>query len=113
MADNVDEGSAAMRGSILAQVGFWDATVNHMLRSGKSAESIAVALAKEKARLTERLVEIESTLPFKMGIMLAALKRQQANIRRWLETGIPADADESRSIAEQIDAAIEAAEGGR
>ena len=113
MADGANEGSAAMRGSTLAHVAFLDATVNYMLRSGESAESIVVALAKEKARLTERLVEIESTWPFKMGIMLAALKRQQANIRRWLETGIPADADESRAIAEQIDAAIKTAEDGR
>ena len=113
MSDGVDKGSAAMRGSTLAQVGFRDATVGYMLRAGASAESIVVALATEKARLTERLVEIESTWPFQIGIMLAALKRQQANIRQWLETGIPADADESRSIAEQFDAAIKAAEGGR
>ncbi len=43
--------------------------------------------------------------------MLAALKRQQANIRRWLETGIPADAAESQAISEQIDAAVRKAEG--
>ncbi len=42
--------------------------------------------------------------------MLAALKRQQANIRRWLETGIPADAAESQAISEQIDAAVAKAE---
>lgn len=45
--------------------------------------------------------------------LLAALKRQQANIRRWLDTGVPADAQESKSISEQIDAAIKVAEGGR
>ena len=45
--------------------------------------------------------------------MLAALKRQQANIRRWLDTGVPADAKESKSISEQIDAAIKLAEDGR
>lgn len=45
--------------------------------------------------------------------LLAALKRQQSNIRRWLETGVPADAEESRSISEQIDAAIKLAKDGR
>ncbi len=43
--------------------------------------------------------------------MLAALKRQQANIRRWLETGEPATTEESKSISDEIDAAIYAAEG--
>ncbi len=45
--------------------------------------------------------------------MLAALKRQQVNIRRWIETGIPADAAESQAISEQIDAAVAKAEGKR
>jgi post-segregation antitoxin (ccd killing protein) len=43
--------------------------------------------------------------------LLTALKRQQANISRWLETGIPADPEESKSISGQIDAAIAKAEG--
>lgn len=42
--------------------------------------------------------------------MLAALKRQHENIKRWLETGIPANAEESKSIAEQIEAAIKIGE---
>lgn len=44
-------------------------------------------------------------------IMLAALQRQHDNINRWLATGVPADAEESRSIAEQIAAAIQKATG--
>jgi hypothetical protein len=36
----------------------------------------------------------------------AAVLRQVENIERWRETGIPADADESRSIYEQLCAAI-------
>lgn len=43
--------------------------------------------------------------------MLAALLRQQANIRRWMETDIPADAEESKSISDQINAAIAKALG--
>lgn len=43
--------------------------------------------------------------------MLMALRRQQTNIRRWLESGIPATADESKSISDQIDAAIAKAVG--
>lgn len=43
--------------------------------------------------------------------LLAALKRQQANISHWLETGIPATPEESKSISGQIDAAIAKAEG--
>lgn len=41
--------------------------------------------------------------------MLAALRRQVENINRWLETGVPADAEESRSIYDQMVAAIAAA----
>jgi hypothetical protein len=108
-----DAGSAPMLGSTLAEVGLRDATVGYGLRMGLNAESIACSLASDKARLLERLVELESSVPIKMAAMLAALRRQQANIRRWLDTGIPADAEESRSISEQIDKAIELAEGGR
>lgn len=43
--------------------------------------------------------------------MYEALSRQAGNIRRWLETGVPASPDESRSISEQIDAALAKAEG--
>ena len=39
----------------------------------------------------------------------AALKRQHENIQRWLETGEPASAEESKSIADQIAAALELA----
>lgn len=42
--------------------------------------------------------------------MYEALKRQQANIRRWLETGVAADPEESKSISDQIDAALAKAE---
>lgn len=41
--------------------------------------------------------------------MYAALKRQHENIQRWLETGEPASAEESKSIADQIAAALELA----
>lgn len=43
--------------------------------------------------------------------MLEALQRQVANVERWLETGIPATEEESRSIVEQMQAAIAAALG--
>ena len=43
--------------------------------------------------------------------MLAALQRQAANVDRWLETDIPATAEESRSIVEQMNTAIAAALG--
>ena len=43
--------------------------------------------------------------------MLEVLERQQANIRRWIDTGIPADAKESQSISNQIDEAIAKARG--
>lgn len=43
--------------------------------------------------------------------MLAALQRQRDNIKRWLETGVPASPEESKSISDQIDAAIAKAEG--
>lgn len=41
--------------------------------------------------------------------MREAIARQVANIERWMETGAPADADESRSIYEQLRAALAAA----
>ena len=43
--------------------------------------------------------------------MLAALQRQVENVDRWLETRIPATAEESRSIVEQMKEAIAAALG--
>lgn len=43
--------------------------------------------------------------------MLAALRRQLANIERWIETGIPATPEESKSIYEQMKAAVDKAEG--
>jgi hypothetical protein len=43
--------------------------------------------------------------------LLAACERQVANIERWLETGVPADAAESKSIYDQMKAAIAKAEG--
>lgn len=45
------------------------------------------------------------------GELLAAVKLQLANIERWLETGVPATAEESKAIYEQLKAAAEAAEG--
>lgn len=42
--------------------------------------------------------------------MLAALRRQVANVERWLETGVPAGPEESREIYEQMKAAIAKAE---
>ena len=47
---------------------------------------------------TEMQAEIER--------LRAAIARQVANIDRWLETGIPADADESKSIYDQLCEAI-------
>lgn len=44
--------------------------------------------------------------------LLAALKRQRDNIDRWRATGEPAGPDESKSIYDQICAAIVKAEGG-
>ena len=44
--------------------------------------------------------------------MLEACKVQVANIERWLETGVPANPEESRSIYEGMKAAIAKAEGG-
>lgn len=41
--------------------------------------------------------------------LLAAAARQLANIERWMATGIPADAEESRSIYEQLREAVQAA----
>lgn len=36
----------------------------------------------------------------------SAITRQVRNIERWLETGVPADATESREIYEQLKTAI-------
>ena len=43
--------------------------------------------------------------------MYAALKRQQENIRRWIDTGIAASPEESRAISDAIDAALAEADG--
>jgi hypothetical protein len=43
--------------------------------------------------------------------LLSACKRQIANIERWLETGAPASPEESKSIYDQMVAAVAKAEG--
>ena len=43
--------------------------------------------------------------------LLAACKLQVANIEQWLETGVPASADESQQIYNALKAAIAKAEG--
>jgi hypothetical protein len=45
--------------------------------------------------------------------MYAALKRQRLNIEKWLDTGVSAGSEESKSIYDQICAALDVAEGGR
>lgn len=44
-------------------------------------------------------------------VMFDAIVRQLENIERWIETGIPADADESKSIYDQLCAARAKASG--
>ncbi len=75
----------------------------------KDAEGEIVAIIQHDAP-TPR-TEADGRMIIAAPAMLAALKRQQANIRRWMIDGIPADAEESRSISEQIDAAVAKAEG--
>ena len=43
----------------------------------------------------------------RVGVLTAALERQRANIEHWLETGEPASSEESKSIYEQICAALQ------
>lgn len=43
--------------------------------------------------------------------LLAALRRQLANIERWLDSGVVATPKESKSIYEQMKAAVAKAEG--
>lgn len=45
--------------------------------------------------------------------MLQALQEMIANCDRWLETGIPADAEESKRLYNQMAAALKKAEGGQ
>lgn len=45
--------------------------------------------------------------------MLAALERQIANIERWIETGVPADEEESKSIYNQMKSSVVAAKEGK
>ena len=47
----------------------------------------------------------------RIATLEAALKRQVDNVERWMETGVPADAEESRSIYEQMVSALREAKG--
>lgn len=47
----------------------------------------------------------------RIATLEAALKRQVDNVERWMETGVPADAEESRSIYEQMVSALREARG--
>lgn len=71
-------------------------------RNGDKFDIVRVAKAnkEEDARLIAAAPE-----------MLAALERQAANIARWIETGEPAGREESKSISDQICAAIAKATG--
>jgi hypothetical protein len=63
----------------------------------------------EPMELVEAVKQIASTLAEERQhslAMLAALRRQQANIKRWLATGVPASPEESESISDQIDDAV-------
>ena len=53
-------------GSAFARVRLTDATVNAMLKHGRSLEEIIVALVCEKNRFTQRIIELESIAPRKI-----------------------------------------------
>lgn len=70
-------------------------------------------LCKEcaKSHSVEVMPKTRASLIVAAPELLEACKRQVANIERWLETGEPADAEESKAIYETLTAAIAKAEG--
>ena len=74
------------------------------------ADSLAVAAAVTNLRPPEE-VHANACLLAAAPTMYAALKRQQENIRRWIDTGIAASPEESRAISDAIDAALAEADG--
>ena len=92
--------------------GPWEAS--QAIRQGYavySKDGVIVGCEDEEGRYGAVRYAADARLIAAAPNMLAALKRQQANIRRWLETGEPATTEESKSISDEIDAAIYAAEG--
>jgi hypothetical protein len=81
------------------------------LGNGSDHPHLYAGITVEKNLENSPIVKHNKRLIAAAPLMLKALKRQQANIKRWLETGIPASAEESKSISDEIDAAIEAALG--
>lgn len=61
-------------------------------------------------RVAEAVRQQDAALVVAAPLLLAALKRQVENVERWLETGIPSGPEESKSIYEEMKAAVNAAE---
>lgn len=59
--------------------------------------------------MSETLKDKLAKAEHQRDVLLAALERQVANIERWLETDEPADPVESKSIYDQMVAAIKKA----
>lgn len=58
--------AGAAHGSAFDRVRLTDATVNAMLKHGRSLEETIVALVCEKNRFTQRIIELESIAPRKI-----------------------------------------------
>lgn len=69
------------------------------LRKWANGEARATSLLRSYIREAHELRQRIATLE-------AALQRQVDNVERWMETGVPADAAESRSIYEQMVCAL-------
>ena len=72
---------------------------------GKTVTQCYYSSSDEQAEFDARLIAAAPDLA-------AAVRRQVENIERWRETGIPATPEESKSIYEQLLAALTRATGG-
>ncbi|MFD2234792.1 hypothetical protein [Phaeospirillum tilakii] len=99
MADEIER-LRAERGEARAEVERMAARWSGLYETHQSVKSDRDALISEIAHLRADKAKLAE-----------AVERQVANIERWLETGEAADADESKSIYDQLVAALAAAKG--
>ena len=66
----------------------------------------AISVYRETGLTPRQLIGNSVKLSRRLNALQNAASRQVQNIERWIETGVPADAEESKSIYDQLKSAL-------